>query len=126
MAGSRKWFKYTTDSGTTFALEGDESNIEAVNGTTNDYVSGDVGTVNFAVPRNVGLRTASYGNATRVITVAVLTKTLFDALPTGVTSITDPLDTSATPGTLSFIRKRPETIRFPRPDDTGINDGDAT
>lgn len=128
MAGSRKWFKYVTDDAVTFAIELDESNAEAVNGVTNDFAPADVGVVKYAIPRNLKVRNASYGNATgtRILTVAVLTKAAYDALPTGVATIPDPLDTSASPGNLTFVRKRNEEIRFPKPEDTGLNDGDAT
>lgn len=126
MAGSRKWFKYVDDAGATWALQADESNAEAVNGTTQDYVAGDVGTVTNAVPRNVKMRTATYGNENgRSLTIPVLTLSLYTALPTGVTSIPDPIG-GTTVANLQFLRKRPEVRMFPRPDDTGLNDGDAS
>ena len=56
MAGSIKWFVYTTDSGQDFALKADESNLEAVNGSVQDMPG--TATTTFALPRNVKPRKA--------------------------------------------------------------------
>lgn len=117
MAGSKKWFVYTTDEGTKFAILADESNVKSVANNADDYATAD-GT--FAVPRNVTPRAAYYGNASRIIKVPILTDTVYADLPTGQATITDPI---AGTGTLNFIRKTPEKIRFPRVSDTGLNDG---
>jgi len=123
MAGSNKWFVYTTDDGTDFALYADESNTEAVNGATQDYVPSVA--IRYALPKNVRPRRAVYANAagTRTITCFALTPTIYNGIPTSVSSITDPIDG----GTLGLIRIRPEIItRLPFAGDTGLDDGDAT
>lgn len=123
MAGSNKWFVYTTDDGTDFALYADESNTEAVNGSIQDYVPAVA--IKFALPKNVRPRRAVYASAdgTRTVTCYCLTQTIYNGVPANVSSITDPLGT----GTLGLIRIRPEVItRLPFAGDTGLNDGDAT
>ena len=123
MAGSRKWFVYTDDIGTDFAIQLDESNTEAVNGSTQDFVDG-LALAN-AVPRNVKPRVLFYSNVarTRTIRCVALTQTIYNgALSGGVPTITDPIDG----GTLTLIRGQGEIRRFPFPFDTGLQDGDAT
>jgi len=123
MAGSNKWFVYTTDDGTDFALYADESNTEAINGATQDFVPA-VG-IRYALPKNVRPRRAVYGNAagTRTITCFALTSTIYNGIPTNASSITDPIGG----GTLGLIRIRPEIItRLPFAGDTGLTDGDDT
>lgn len=122
MAGSLKYFVYTTDRGTDFALLADESNVEAVAAGTQDYVSGL--NVPYTIPRNLTPRYAYYSDPTgdRTIRVPVLTQALFNGILTGAPTITDPIGSL----TLTLSRITPERIRLPRPDDTGLNDGDAT
>lgn len=122
MAGSNKWFLYTTDSTTQFAIYRDESNIEAVNGAVGDYP--DTGsTVQFALPTNVKARIASYANPTNTIVrnVVCLTPAIFNAIAPGAT-ITD----AVSGATLTLRSKRGETIKLPKGADTGLVDGDAT
>lgn len=124
MAGSKKYFVYTTDAGTDFALLADESNTEAVNAGENDYADGV--SIIYELPRNVTPRRAIYANAakTRRITCYPLTTTIYEGIPAGVPSITDPI---AGTGTLTLVALEPETIkRLPIALDTGLNDGDAT
>lgn len=123
MAGSKKWFVYTTDQGGDFALLADESNTEALNGATQDYVSGT--TVVNALPRNIKPRAAVYGNPdkTRTIRCYALTQTIYNGAIGSVPTITDPIGG----GTLSLIRLEPERIAIlPTAIDTGLTDGDAT
>jgi hypothetical protein len=123
MAGSNKWFIYTTDDGTDFALFADESNTEAINGATQDFVPGVA--IKYALPKNVRPRRAVYSNAagTRTITCFVLTQTIYNGVPANASSITDPIDG----GTLGLVRIRPEIItRLPFAGDTGLTDGDDT
>ncbi len=123
MSGSNKWFVYTTDDGTDFALYADESNTEAVNGATQDFVAAVA--IKYALPKNVRPRTAVYASAdgTRTIKAYVLTQTIYNGIPAGVSSITDPIGG----GTLGLVRIRPEVItRLPFAGDTGLVDGDAT
>jgi hypothetical protein len=124
MAGSNKWFVYTTDDGTDFAIKLDESNTEEVNGATQDYVAAVA--IKYSLPKNVIPRTAYYASTdgNRVIKCVGLTRTIYDGILTNKTSINDPLTTGAT---LGLIRVRPEIIRnLPFAQDTGLNDGDAS
>lgn len=123
MAGSLKWFPYTDDNGAIWALFADESNVEAVNGSDNDYTGTPV--LVDAVPRNVKTRQAFYGttDGTRTIAIPVLTPTIYAGLPTDVPTIQDPINSALT---LVLQRVRPETRRLPIPNDTGIQDGDLT
>lgn len=124
MAGSKKYFVYTTDAGTDFALLADESNTEALNGGTQDYVDGV--SIIYELPKNLKPRRIIYGNAarTRKITCYALTETIFDGAVAGVPSITDPI---AGTGTLTIVDVIPEIRRrIPISLDTGLDDGDAS
>lgn len=123
MAGSRKWFVYTTDAGDDFAIEADESNVEALAAGTQDYP--ETGTPpSYAIPRNVKPRHAFFGtDATETrVKVPIITQTIYNAL-NNTSTMPDPLDAG---NTLKFINKVPEKIRYPRGRDTGKIDGDAT
>lgn len=124
MAGSKKYFVYTADDGTDFALLADESNTEAVNGGTQDYADGVA--IIYELPKNLRPRYAEYSNAakTRKIRCYALTEAIFDGLAAGVPTITDPI---AGTGTLTLTALEPEQLkRLPIAIDTGLNDGDAT
>jgi hypothetical protein len=123
MAGSIKYFVYTDDRGQDFAIRLDESNTEAVNGATQDFVEG-LALLN-GVPRNVKVREVFYSNAdgTRIIRCVPLTQTIYNGVVSGnITTIADPIDE----GTLSFVRANGEQLRIPYAKDTGLDDGDAT
>lgn len=123
MAGSKKWVVYTSDLGTDFAINLDESNTEAVNGSVQDFVDGLA--IANAVPRNIKPRELFYSNAarTRVIRCVALTQTIYNGVITGgVATIPDPLSG----GTLSLVRANGERIRLPFALDTGLTDGDNT
>lgn len=124
MAGSLKFFVYTTDLGDTFGLFADESNIEAVGGDGSDYTGTPA--VSYQLPRNVRPRFAVYSNAdkTRNINIPIPTQALYNTIQTDTPSITDPI---AGTGTLTLTRKVPERMRLmPVAADTGLDDGDAT
>lgn len=124
MAGSKKYFAYQTDSGDVFAVLADESNTEAVNGSTNDLLAN--ATVKYWIPKNLKTRRAIYANSdgTRQISCVCLTQTIYNGVQSAVPSITDPI---AGTGTLNLIRLEPERIRLlPVGEDSGLNDGDAT
>jgi len=124
LAGSKKYFVYTTDAGTDFALLADESNTEALNGGTQDYADGV--TVQYELPRNLKPRRVIYGNAagTRRITCYALTEAVYDGAVAGVPTITDPI---AGTGNLTIVDIIPEIRkRIPIAIDTGLTDGDAT
>lgn len=125
MAGSVKWFVYTTDGGKDYAIRLDESNTEAVNGATQDYVE-NLSIVD-ALPRNIKPRYVQYSNATRtrVIRCVCLTQTIYNAVAGAVSTtptIPDPIDD----GTLGLLAIIGEKRRLPVPYDTGLIDGDAT
>lgn len=122
MAGSKKWFLYTTKNGDDFAINLDESNTEAANGTGLGLTLANA--TDYAVPRNIRPRTATFANParTRIITCTILTETAYDAITAGET-IADPLGASGDPA-LSYIRKRAELTRTPLIIDTGLIDGD--
>jgi hypothetical protein len=122
MAGSLKWFNYTDDFGTIYALNADESNVEAIN-AGGDY-TGTPALVD-AVPRNVRPRYAVYGttDGLRTINIPVLTPATFTALSATTPTIADPITTGIT---LVLLRIRPEVRRLPIPNDTGLQDGDLT
>jgi len=121
MAGSKKWFIYTTDDGTDFAILRDESNVEGTNAGTQDYPDG--GTVKYSLPGNVKPRRIYFANAAGTIRreVVCLTQTIFDAVNGGST-MTDGVSGQ----TLTVSLKRGEEIALPRGVDTGLTDGDAT
>lgn len=125
MAGSLKYFEYTTDAADVFALLCDESNVEAISADlTGDYDA--TSTVAYHLPGNIKPRYAVYSNAarTRNIKIPVLNPTEFANLETVFGSITDPI---AGTGTLTLTRKVPEKMTLlPQAADTGLTDGDAT
>lgn len=124
MAGSKKWFVYTTDQGDDFALLADESNTEALNGATQDFVPGL--TLRYAVPRNIEPRAAVYTNleGTRTIRCYALTQSIYNNIANNAQTIDDPITQG---GTLALARLEPERIRLlPIAADTGLDDGDAT
>lgn len=123
MAGSRKDFLYTDDSGATFAINLDESNTEAVNGN-----SGGITTANNPrnfIPRNVKPRELFYSNAarTRTIRCVALTPATYSALLTPpFPPLPDPLGGGS--GDLQLSRANGERRRIPSAIDTGLLDGD--
>lgn len=116
MAGSLKWFSYTTDAGDDFAVFADESNAELA-GTGVDLAGG--ASTRYALPRNVQPRYARYQDATGTI----VRKALISVQGTNPTTpIVDPssgasLDITAIVG---------EQVRIVTGVDTGIIDGDAS
>lgn len=123
MAGSKKYFVYTCDDGTEFALLADESNTEAVNGGTQDYADGV--SIIYELPRNIKPRKLVYANiqGTRKISCYALNQATFTGAVIAVRTIADPIQA----GTLSLVDTVPEERkRIPIAADTGINDGDAT
>jgi hypothetical protein len=125
MAGSLKWFLYTDDTGTEYAIKLDESNTEAINADTGDYVQASTTTA--SVPRNIKVREVFYTNPSRTrtircvpLTAAIYTNVLNGDIPT----ISDPIDTNG--DDLGLIRANGERRILPTPLDTGLTDGDDT
>ncbi len=123
MAGSIKWFEYTTDSGATFAISMDESNGEAVGNA--DYT--DASTVTFKLPGNVKKRSARYasddGNHVRVVPISSNTANV-NTLPASFTAQAVGISDGVTVRLRQFTGERISMI--PVPQDTGLNDGDLT
>lgn len=126
MAGSIKWFIYTTDGGKDYAIRLDESNTEVVNGGTQDYVAGL--SVADALPRNIKPRYVEYSNneRTRKIRCVCLTQTIYAGLAGDVPAISSIPDPIAGTGSLGLLALVGEKRRLPVPYDTGLDDGDAT
>lgn len=123
MAGSIKWFEYTTDDDDTFAIKMDESNGEAVGNA--DYTASS--TAVFALPRNIKPRTARYVSAdTNYARLIPITSNTASAGTLPATINAD-ISGSATPVTLSLASFDGEKFTaIPRAEDTGLTDGDAT
>ena len=121
MAGSIKWFLYTTDAGGSFAIKLDESNTEAVNAGTQDYP--DAGVVINAIPRNIKPRYIRFrspdGRTTR--NCVALTQTIYNGVAPGST-----LPNPNGAGNLILAGKIGEKVSVPFGIDTGLDDGDAT
>lgn len=120
MAGSIKWFKYTSNFGEVFALKRDESNMEAVNGSVGDYADSDTTPV-YAIPRNVKPRMLRYQNAAGTIKreIVALTNAVFNAPP-------NPIDDEVSGESLRLVEYIGERVRAPLGFDTGLTDGDLT
>lgn len=121
MAGSIKWFIYTTDDGDDFAVKLDESNTEQINAGTQDYVAG--AGVNYALPRNVKPRNLVYESTDGAVRrrLVALTPTIFNGVAAG-NSYTDPVSGVV----VNLVQKNGERISLPRADDTGLQDGDPS
>lgn len=123
MAGSLKYFVYTTDEGDDFGLKADESNTEAVNGAVQDFPAGAPPTL-YTLPRNVQPRYLTYRSVDGTVTrkIYALTAAIFAGAEGAVASYADPVSGL----TLNLTRKTGEVISYPFGADTGITDGDAT
>jgi hypothetical protein len=123
MAGSIKWFEYTTDTGGTFAISMDESNGEAVENP--DYTASS--TVTFKLPGNVKKRFARYssddGLHVRIVPVCSPSKNV-NNLPASFTAMAVGIPAGVTVRLRQFTGERISMI--PHPEDTGLNDGDLT
>lgn len=121
MAGSRRWFTYVTDGGTSYAINLDESNTELANGAAaNVSVLGLVASVPKNVtPRYVLFKDASGNYSRRVVGLTVAS---FNAL-TAASTLTFPVEGAAGVDMAPSF-KRGESIRIPATVDTGLLDGD--
>lgn len=121
MAGSRKWFVYTSDLGQDYAINLDESNTEAVNAGTQDFPNN--GTIQAALPSNIKARYLRFRSTDgRTVRKCVaLTPTIFGSVGPGST-IANPNGG----GDLILSAKVGEKITVPIGPDTGLDDGDAT
>ena len=126
MAGSIKWFVYTSDDGSDYAFRADESNIEAINGENGDYT--DTSDVPIALPRNITPRRARYSNTERTVTrtVIVVNPTIYNAIVTGTGAQSFDVNVEGTTYTLGLVSTIGESFVRPTPVDTGQTDGDPT
>jgi hypothetical protein len=119
MAGSLKWFVYTADDATEWALLADESNIESVNGAS---VAPITNLVKYKLPGNVEPRKATYlSNDGLIRREVVLLNAGAVALQTPGSSYTD-----QSSGIAVFLKAVDgEKVTLPTLGDTGLLDGDA-
>lgn len=123
MAGSIKWFEYTTDAGDTFALKMDESNGEAVGNV--DYSA--TSTATFALPRNIQPRVARYTSADGLYARSICVGSNTATPATLPQTIEGNISGSAGTITLSLASYTGEKFTaIPRAGDTGLDDGDDT
>jgi len=118
MAGSLKYFTYTADDGSNFALLADESNVEAVNGAE---VAAITAATKYKLPGNVTPRSATFQNSDGTIRrkVVVLNDAALALQVPGYNFI----DQSS--GVAVFLRRVDgESIQLPNLADTGLTDGD--
>lgn len=124
MAGSLKWFQYTTDNGDDFGIYMDESNGEVVGNA--DFAPLVSDAVIYALPRNVKPRTALYrsidGKVSRRIPVTDPEASIA-TLPQSFTVAA--IDTNPAQQ-LNLTLFRGEEVRRLTGFDTGLDDSDAT
>lgn len=128
MTGSIKDFVYTADDGTDFVYRGDESNTEAINGSTQDYTDSTPSTVKYRIPGNLRPRQAVYKSADGATTrrCVALTSTIFAGLAANAPTITIKNSVTGADQTLSLRYVQGERLSLPQATDTGLNDGDAS
>lgn len=131
MAGSIKYFVYTDDNGSDWALRRDESNVEALNGGTQDYSGSTPASVRYELPRNVKPRYVRYVSADGKIArnVVALTPTIYSGASTNAPTIQASVDlaTDASGSVTLYYKERVgERLRLPIAIDTGLTDGDNT
>ena len=122
MAGSKKNFVYTTDTGDQFAILQDESNGEAL--ANADYTGADSTT--YFLPRNITPRYAMYrssdGNYQRKIVVTSNTANA-TTLP-GTVDFPTENDGNVTMSLTLYVGERFKVL--PKAADSGLTDGDPT
>lgn len=116
MAGSIRWYKYTTDGGVDYAIQVDKTNAAAVNPSA---AAAPATLPQAAVPRNVKVRYALFTDDTGNIVrkVPLLTPADVEAL-TPTKSFTPSGETATV--RISYLRG--ESIRFPKLTDTARTD----
>lgn len=130
MAGSLKYFIYDDDFGGEWAMERDESNLEAVvvDDAAIDVTPLNVATRQYTIPKNIKPRVATYKSTTTpaVRKVTIPTLALYQDL---VNSVVANIVRQFTDGGETFVLSgvTPERIKpVVVAEDTGITDGDAT
>lgn len=130
MAGSLKYFIYDDDFGGEWAMERDESNLEAVivDPTAVDVTPANVSTRQYTIPKNIKPRVATYKSTTTVAVrrVTIPTLALYQDL---VNSVVANILRQFTDGGETFVLSgvTPERIKpVVVAEDTGLTDGDDT
>lgn len=122
MAGSKRFFNYVADNGVVFALNLDESNTEAINGTSANVPAA---AARSQIPRPVGLKPRRFfyvsSTGLRVISCIVLTPAIYSGTPPA--TIPDPIAGGA--AVLNFVRRTPESYPGIRWADSGQTDTDS-
>jgi hypothetical protein len=114
MAGGNRYFTYTADNGTKYAILLDKSNTLAVNSTGYEWTTSDPV---IKLPKNVKARTLTYESpdGLRRIKAVALDPTKFANAPM---QIPDPFTPNQN---LNLVQKVPEVMkRMPRAQDTGL------
>lgn len=123
MAGSLKWFEYTTDSGDVFGVFMDESNGEALGNP--DWTDSSTGV--YKLPSNVRPRRARYTSAGGQRAANIIVCDPDENITTLPATIDFAIPGDATPVVLTLREITGERILLiPRADDTGLSDGDGT
>jgi hypothetical protein len=122
MAGSKRAFVYTADSGTTYSINCDESNVEAVNGAA--ATAPTVGSP-YVIPVRK-LRRARYVNAATGTSrlVPVLTQAALAALPAIINFWVQSSGTAGSSLPFGLATTQGEKLSRYVGGDTGLNDGD--
>lgn len=128
-SGSRRNFIYKTDKGDEFFYQADEGWTEAIianaGGTAGSQDYTTTAAVDWGLPSNVTPRTVLLQSldGKRRAEVIVPTAALFGSINlNGNFTVTDPLNTGS--NTLYVTLKKGEQVQFPKPGDTGLQDGD--
>jgi hypothetical protein len=114
MAGGNRYFTYTADNGSKYAILLDKSNTLAVNGSGYEWSTSDP---TFKLPRNIRARTLTYESpdGLRRIKAVALDPSKFSAAPM---QIADPFTQGQN---LNLVQKSPELMRrMPKAQDTGL------
>lgn len=119
MAGSLKGFRYVADDGTTWALFGDESNIEAIGAGADGILTP---AEKYKIPRNLTPRKAVFVNAAGTIRREIVVRTPDAYASLGApTTVVDQVS-----GQTLFLKLlKGERVQLVSLSDTGLNDGDA-
>lgn len=124
MAGSLKWFQYTTDSGDSFGVKMDESNGELVGNP--DFEAADQDVIIYALPKNVKPRTALYRSADARVSRRIIVCDPAQNITTLTSSFVVPAQDNNPAFTMQLQSLKGEEIKRITSVDTGLDDADAT
>lgn len=124
MAGSLKWFLYTTDTNAEFGIYMDESNGEVV-GNTDLAPLNEEGVV-YALPRNVKPRTALYRSPDGKVSRRIAVTSPAATISTLAASFELPAFDGNPAVTLNLQSFRGEEVKRIVSVDSGLDDGDVS